>query len=194
MDVNENAQADYLKGAFYWHIDGTMDPLPNLAAMLSARRLAPMGGETEFANTYAAYDDLPESEKKSFEKLRVVHTFESSQRVVTPNPSPQLKAIWDTYAPKTHPLVWTHRSGRKSLVLGVTISHIEGMGETESRDLIDQLMEWTTQPKFVYRHTWTLGDLVIWDNTGVMHRAMPYALDSGRMMHRTTLLGEEPLQ
>lgn len=194
MDVNENAQADYLKGAFYWHIDGTMDPIPGLAAMMTAVRLAPVGGETEFCNTYAAYDDLPEADKKAFEKLRVVHTFESSQRLVTPNPSPALQAIWDTYEPKEHPLVWTHQSGRKSLVLGVTISHIKSMSESESRDLIDQLMDYATQPKFVYRHTWALGDLVIWDNTGTMHRATPYALDSGRMMHRTALLGEETLQ
>jgi alpha-ketoglutarate-dependent taurine dioxygenase len=171
-----------------------MDPLPGLAAMMTARRLAPVGGETEFCNTYAAYDDLSESDKAAFEKLRVIHTFESSQRLVTPNPSPELKARWDAYEPKRHPLVWTHRTGRKSLVLGVTISHIEGMSETESRDLLDELMDYATQPKFVYRHTWTLGDLVIWDNTGTMHRAMPYALDSGRMMHRTALLGEEPLQ
>ena len=67
MDTGENAQADYLKGAFYWHIDGTMSEVPILASMLSGRRLSATGGETEFANTYAAYDDLPESEKRAID-------------------------------------------------------------------------------------------------------------------------------
>ena len=65
------------------------------------------------------------------------------------------------------------------------------MSLEEGRTLIRELMDWSTQPDFVYRHEWTIGDLVIWDNTGVMHRVEPYPADSGRMMHRTTLIGEE---
>ena len=97
------------------------------------------------------------------------------------------------YAPKVHPLVWRHRSGRRSLVLGASASHVEGMAYHEGRDLLRRLRDWATQPRFVYQHSWTVGDLVIWDNTGTMHRVTPYALDSGRMMHRTTLVGEEVL-
>jgi alpha-ketoglutarate-dependent taurine dioxygenase len=89
--------------------------------------------------------------------------------------------------------VWTHQSGRKSLVLGSTTSHIEGMTPEAGRALLARLEEWSTQPRFVYRHEWKLGDLLIWDNTGTMHRVLPYAIDSGRMMHRTTLVGEERL-
>lgn len=193
MDTRENAQAEYLKGAFYWHIDGTMENVPSLGCLLSAHRLSPIGGQTEFCNTYAAYDDLPESEKKAFANLKVVHSMETSQRVVTPWPTyAQLKA-WQSYGEKTHPLVWTHRSGRKSLVLGSTASHVVGMSLPEGRALLCRLLEWATQPQYVYRHEWRLGDLVIWDNTGTMHRAMPYPADSGRMMHRTKLAGEEPL-
>ena len=88
-------------------------------------------------------------------------------------------------------LVWTHESGRKSLVIGCHASHVVGMDREESAKLLRQLLDWATQPAFIYRHEWSVGDLLIWDNTGVLHRAEPYPSDSGRMMHRTTLLGEE---
>jgi alpha-ketoglutarate-dependent taurine dioxygenase len=192
MDSGENAQADYLKGAFFWHIDGTMSDVPNLASLLSGRRLSPSGGDTEFANTYAAYDDLPESEKRAIDGLRVVHMLEVSQRYWHPEPSYAELRAWQRRPPRTLPLVWKHRSGRKSLVLGATASHVEGMDLREGWALLTRLRDWATQPQFVYRHEWRVGDLVIWDNTGTMHRALPYALDSGRLMHRTKLHGEEP--
>jgi alpha-ketoglutarate-dependent taurine dioxygenase len=191
MDTEENAQADYLKGAFFWHIDGTMSDVPILASILSGRRLSPTGGETEFSNTYAAWDDLPASEQQALEKLRVVHMLEVSQRYWHPEPSHAELRAWQRMPPKTLPLVWKHRSGRKSLVLGCTASHVEGMDLREGWALLTRLRDWATQPRFVYRHEWKVGDLVIWDNTGTMHRALPYALDSGRLMHRTKLHGEE---
>lgn|SRR5262249_20988921 len=191
MDAAENAQFEYLKGAFYWHIDGTNLDVPIFASLLSSRRLSATGGETDFANTYAAYEDLPESEKPVLEKLEVVHTLEASQRYFNPEPTWKELKSWQRMPPKTLPLVWKHRSGRKSLVLGATASHVEGMDLRESSALLTRLRDWATQSQFVYRHEWTLGDLVIWDNTGTMHRAMPYPLDSGRLMHRTKLHGEE---
>jgi len=136
---------------------------------------------------------LPETEKKAVEKLRVIHTIESIQRRIYPNPTSQQVEGWHTYKPKSHPLVWTHRSGRKSLVLGSTASHIEGMDVDSGRALLARLEEWSTEPRFVYQHEWKIGDLLIWDNTGAMHRVLPYTIDSGRMMHRTTLVGEEEL-
>ena len=101
-------------------------------------------------------------------------------------------AFWRKFPDKTHSLVWTHKSGRKSLVIGCHASHVEGMDKIEGQKLLQELLDWTTQSRFVYRHEWTPGDLLIWDNTGVLHRVEPYPLDCGRMMHRTTLLGEEP--
>ena len=103
------------------------------------------------------------------------------------------QAAYQRQPERTHPLVWRHRSGRKSLVLGMTASHVEGMSLAQGQALLQRLMEWATQPQFVYRHEWRVGDLVVWDNTGTMHRVVPYALDSGRTMHRTTLIGEELL-
>jgi alpha-ketoglutarate-dependent taurine dioxygenase len=192
LDKKINAMvAEYLKGSFFWHIDGASDDIPNFAALLTARTLSPTGGQTQFVNTYAAWDDLPESDKKDLEKLRVVHSFEWSQRHHNPTPTYAELQMWQSYEQKVHPLVWTHRSGRKSLVLGCTASHIEGMGVEEGRLLLCKLMEWSTQPQFVYQHDWTVGDLLIWDNTGTMHRVTPYDEESGRMMSRTTLVGEE---
>ena len=191
MDERINPIASYLRGAFYWHIDGTMSERPILASIMSGRRLAPTGGETEFCNTYAAWDDLPEDEKQKLEGLQVVHAMWRSQLYWCPEPSYELLQQWMARGKNTLPLVWKHRSGRKSLVLGATALQVAGMDIAESEALLVGLRSWATQPQFVYRHTWKLGDMVIWDNTGTMHRALPYDHDSGRLMHRTKLEGEE---
>lgn len=194
MDPKENVHAEYLKGAFFWHIDGTMSEMPIFASIMSAQKLSPEGGDTQFSNTYAAWDDLPEQEKEELEKLQVVHSFEASQRYVNPEPDYATLQSWQNhYVDKTLPLVWRHRSGRKSLVLGSTAGYVIGLSPRESSALLCRLRDWATQPQFVYTHKWNVGDLVIWDNTGTMHRATPYPLDSGRMMHRTKLEGEEPI-
>ena len=109
------------------------------------------------------------------------------------NPSPALPGCnsgWHA-GQNSLPLVWKHRSDRKSLVLGATALQVEGMPYPESEALLVRLRDWATQPRFVYRHEWQLGDMVIWDNTGTMHRALPYDYESGRLMHRTKLEGEE---
>ncbi len=192
MDVKQTATAEYLKGAFFWHIDGTMSPMPILASILSSKVLSPTGGDTEFCNTYAAYDDLPEEEKKALEGLRVVHAMSASQFYHDPEPTHAKFMEWRAMGSNELPLVWTHRSGRKSLVLGNTADHVAGMDPIESQGLLIRLRDWTTQPQYLYSHKWSLGDMVMWDNTGTMHRATPYPADCGRMLHRTKLEGEEP--
>ncbi len=162
LDEKHNgALAEYLKGAFYWHIDTATEDVPTRASLLTARVLSPIGGDTQFANTYAAWDDLPESEKKDLMKVRVVHSFEVSQRYVKPEPSYEELKAW-TSLKQPHPLVWTHKSGRKSLVLGSTASHVEGMSMEEGHLLLARLRDWATQPQFVYQHKWTIGDMIIW--------------------------------
>ena len=192
MDKKVNPQADYVKGAFYWHIDGTMQQVPLFASMLTARKLAPVGGNTEFCNTYAAYDALPDEDKRLLEGLRVVHSLVNAQLYVQPEPGLAEFEGWASLGTNELPLVWTHRSGRKSLVLGSTAEYVVGMDPVESRRLLVRLREWATQERFSLSHAWTLGDAVIWDNTGTMHRAMAYPLDCDRQMHRTKLEGEEP--
>jgi alpha-ketoglutarate-dependent taurine dioxygenase len=93
----------------------------------------------------------------------------------------------------TLPLVWTHRSGRKSLVIGNTAVNIVGVDPLQGLELLVWLRDWATQPRFRYSHRWRAGDAVLWDNTGTLHRATPYAAGSGREMRRTKLAGEEPL-
>ncbi|HKY92872.1 MAG TPA: TauD/TfdA family dioxygenase [Nevskiaceae bacterium] len=191
LDQSANARAEYLKGSFLWHIDGTHDEVPVFASLLSARKLSATGGQTEFANSYQAYEALSPAMKARIAGLKVVHSVETSMRRAGIEATAQNVADWRRRPDTTHHLVWTHRSGRKSLVIGCHASHVAGMDVAEGQALLQSLLDWTTQPCFVYRHEWTPGDLLIWDNTGVLHRAEPYPLDSGRMMHRTTLLGEE---
>jgi alpha-ketoglutarate-dependent taurine dioxygenase len=182
-------------GAFFWHIDGASDDIPSKATLLSAHVLSGSGGETEFASCYAAYDDLSDEEKERYGKLRVVHSFEHSQLLAKPDASDEERTAWRQRRPdKVHPLVWRHRTGRSSLVLGATASHVEGMDREEGEALLAELLERSTWPERVYRHEWNLGDLVIWDNRGVLHRAAPYDPSSGRDMHRTSLVGDEPIQ
>jgi alpha-ketoglutarate-dependent taurine dioxygenase len=194
LDPAKNPSAQYLRGTFYWHIDGCTDDIPIHATLLSAHAVAGAGGETEFASTYVAYDTLTDEEKERFTSVRVVHTVEASQRLFNADPSDKEVAIWRTRPSKTHPLVWRHRSGRSSLVLGATADHIVGMDPAESRVLLDELLARSTTADKVYRHHWEVGDMVIWDNRGVLHRACRYDADSPRDMHRTTLAGDEPIQ
>lgn len=193
LDSKITPTAEYLRGTVLWHFDGFSDDVPARASILTARKTSAVGGQTEFANTYAAYDDLPEERKQALSKLRVVHTMAATQRDVFQNAPAAMQEVWASFPPKVQPLVWTHRSGRKSLLLGSSADWIEGMDKAEGQALLAELHEWTVQPKFVYRHEWTVGDMVIWDNTGVLHRVEAYPDDSGRMMHRTTLVGEEPI-
>lgn len=193
LDTNVNQRAEYLKGSMFWHFDGSLQPYPNLATLLRAMKLSDSGGQTEFCNTYAAYEDLPEADKAAITGLRVVHSAERSQYYVRPEMSYEEIAFWQKSPTKSCPMVWTHQSGRKSLLLGATADYVIGLPVEESRALLARLRDWATQARYVYRHEWQLGDLLMWDNTGTMHRALPYAADSGRLMHRTVLAGEEPL-
>jgi alpha-ketoglutarate-dependent taurine dioxygenase len=191
LDQKANARSDYLKGSMYWHIDGTMNEVPILASILSAKVLSPTGGQTEFCNTYAAFEHLSAEDKQTYEKLKVLHSAWNSLFYYDPEPPlaklQEMMAIGDSELP----LVWNHRSGRKSLVLGCTAYKVVDMDFKAGTELLVKLRDWATQPDFVYRHEWTVGDTVIWDNTGTMHRAIPYDPNCGRMMHRTKLEGEE---
>src|SRR5262249_8474488 len=150
LDPRENPSAEYLKATIGWHIDGLFeDGPPPKATLLSARRLSATGGQTEFCNTYAAYDDLPAPEREHHESLRIVHSLDASNRATNPDPSPEEQARWrqaeahreraGRIGVKEHPLVWRHRTGRKSLVLGMTVDHVAGLPDAESRRLVAEL-------------------------------------------------------
>lgn len=193
LDPAKNPAATYLRGTFDWHIDGLTDDIPIMATLLSAHGVAGSGGETEFASTYAAHDALREEEKERFASLRVVHSIEAAQRRLEPDPTPEQLAVWRARPAKEQPLVWRHRDGRRSVVLGPTADHVVGMDRAEGAELLADLLARATSPERVHRHEWRVGDLVIWDNRGVLHRALPYDASSPRDMHRTTLRGDEPI-
>ena len=194
LDEKVNPEyARFLIGNHLWHMDGTYEEIPPLATLFTPYKLSRTGGDTMFANTYAAFEDLAEEEKTALEKLRVVHTMQAALFPAKRDCTPEEFAIWSSYPQRSHPLVWHHKSGRKSLVLSTSGAYVEGMHPAESHDLLQRLMAHATQDKYVYRHKWQLGDLVIWDNTGAMHRVQPFDRESGREFHRSTLNGEEPI-
>jgi alpha-ketoglutarate-dependent taurine dioxygenase len=194
MDKRENpAYAEFFPGTFFWHIDGTYEQVPPFATVLTPRVLSPEGGQTEFANTYAAFEGLPKAEQEYLETLKVVHTMVATMAEAVPDASLENFKLWLSYPQPTYPLVWHHKTGRKSLVLSKSCSHIVGMHPADSRALLDRLTAHATQDDYVYRHAWRMGDLLIWDNTGTMHRVRPYDKNSGRRLHRFTLNGEESL-
>ncbi len=191
-DVNPE-YARFLIGNHLWHMDGTYEEVPPLATLFTPFKLSRTGGDTCFANTYAAFEDLPAEEQAELETLRVVHMMSAALYPAKRDCTPEEYAVWYSYPQRSHPLVWHHKSGRKSLVLSTSGAYVEGMHPAESHDLLERLMRHATQDKYVYRHQWQLGDLVIWDNTGAMHRVLPFDKESGREFHRCTLNGEEPI-
>jgi alpha-ketoglutarate-dependent taurine dioxygenase len=195
LDKKVNREPEYVLGTFFWHMDGvTIDqPLPK-ATMLSARKLSPSGGQTEFASTFAAYEALPEAEKKAIADLKVIHRMEASMRpLYLEMPEERRERYRSMATVMVHPLVWTQADGRKSLVLGTHADEVMGQSISNGRSLLARLTEWAAQPDFTYRHEWQDGDFVIWNNCGVMHRVVPYDEDSGRAMHRTTIMGDQRL-
>jgi alpha-ketoglutarate-dependent taurine dioxygenase len=183
--------AEYLMGSMYWHIDGTMNPLPIRASMLTAKVLTDEGGDTQFANTASAWADLPDDEKAKLEGLRVVHSLWRSQLYHYPEPTMEQLERWQGHGEAELPLVCTHKSGRKSLVLGNTAHYVKGVDPKESYRILHGLREFATSEPYMYTHKWTVGDTIIWDNRTSLHRATPYDPDAGRMMHRTILQGTE---
>ena len=193
LDKDVNRQPEYVMGTFFWHMDGiTVDMPPPFASLLSARKVSDVGGQTEFASTYAAYEGLPDEEKHALEGLSAVHSVKASlSHILDAIPAEDYERVTTIGLVKEHPIVWTHDSGRKSMVVGTTADHVVGQSIAAGRALLIRLQEWAAQPDFTYRHYWQEGDFVIWDNTGAMHRVIPYDTDSGRMMHRTSLAGTE---
>lgn len=191
LDTASAAQTEYVKASFFWHLDGILSGMPDpKAILLSARRVAATGGQTEFANAVAAYEHLPDTDKASLAGLVVEHTAFAGLRWVMDSPTDDDRRRLETQLPifrEEHPIVWEHKSGRKSLKLSITGDSIVGMPAAAGRALLFRLMEWTAQPAFTYRHEWQVGDLVVWNNFGMLHRVVPYDAASERSMYRTSI-------
>lgn len=174
-------------GNLLWHTDSSFKHVPALASALSAREIPPTGGETEFCDLRAAWDALSPEMKAKIDGLVVEHSIFRSRSLlgVTEFHPDLLKSM----PPVNQRLVRRHAgSGRKTLYLASHASHVIGWPLEEGRKLIEELMEFATQRRFVYQHKWTLHDLVMWDNRCTMHRGLPYDdLKYRRDMHRTTI-------
>lgn len=195
LDPKINPQPEYVLGTFFWHMDGiTVDMPPPFATLLSCRIAPDKGGETEFASTYAAYAGLSDEEKADLEGLKAVHSVKASlSPILDAIPEKHYDKVVNIGLIKEHPIVWTHEDGRKSMIIGTTADHIVGKSIPAGRAQLIRLQEWAAQPAYSLRHKWTKGDFVIWDNTGAMHRAIPYEATTGRMMHRTSIAGTESI-
>ena len=136
---------------------------------------------------------MTDDERAEIANLQVVHSFAHAQSLANPDATEDQRRSWDRVPVRVHPLVWTRSNGRHSLLLGATAAEIVDWPTSKGRALLDRLLDWSTQPRFTLRHTWRKGDLVMWDNTGMLHRALPFEPTSVRLMHRTTLVGEEPV-
>ena len=168
----EDRRRAYGLGNRLWHTDASFQDPPGRYSMLFAKIVPPVAADTEFADLRAAYDALDDEMKSRIANLRAHHSIAFSRQTLGFEFS---KEEEDRLKGAVHPLVRTNpRTGRRSLYLASHASRIIGWPVPEGRLLLRDLIEHATQPRFVYRHAWRVGDLVIWDNLATMHRGKPY--------------------
>lgn len=171
-----------------WHTDNSFRDPAGAYTLLNARLVPPEAGETEFCDTRAAYEALPASRKGEIDDLTAVHALANSRRLAGTG------GVFDEienarYPAQNQPLVRVHEgSGRKALYIGSHAGGIVGMEPEAGVALLDDLLAHATQPRFVYRHSWRVGDLAMWDNRATLHRAMPFdELRFKRDLRRTAI-------
>jgi alpha-ketoglutarate-dependent 2,4-dichlorophenoxyacetate dioxygenase len=194
LDENGNilpaadARWQYRQANELWHTDSSFRQKSASWSLLHARVVPPSGGDTYFADTRAAYDALPQVMKQKLDGLVAEHSiWHSRGRRGGYVPTDEERAA---RPPAHHPLVRRHPgSGRNALFIASHASHIIGWPLDEGRALLDELLAFATQQRFVYGHKWRIGDLMIWDNRCTMHRASPFeSSDYKREMRRTTIV------
>ena len=176
----------YQKANMMWHADSTFKAIPSLCSVLSAREVPPDGGATEFASTRAAYAELPAATKAELESLVVEHDFVYSRGLVGFKLSDDEAS---EFPPAEHDLVRRNaNNGLRSVMIGAHAKAIVGWPEDMSRTLLDDLLARATKTENSYRHEWRVGDVIVWDNQAVLHRATPYdTTRHRRLMQRTTI-------
>ena len=181
------------KGTLAWHTDGSWRRVTGQATIIYGEVMPASGGETHFADMYGAYDRLSDAWKARIAGLRALHNLDFSRNRrhgEEPMTAEQKKAV----PPVDHPIVRTHpETGRKCAYLGDHAESIVGMPYDEGRALIDEINDLLIHPDLCYEHRWTLGEMIVWDNRCVLHRATGYdAATQGRVIRRCTVLGEVP--
>ena len=178
-------------GAAIWHTDGSWSGERGLVTMLHAQRLPASGGDTLYANMYAAYEGLDDDTKALIESAIAIHDLDASRQRTSARL--QMTDEQKRAAPPVEwPVVRTHpESGRKCLYLGEHAARIKGMSYEDGRALIDRLNAHASQDKYVYRHVWQPNELVMWDNRALMHSATEFDwMNDVRILRRTTSVGE----
>jgi alpha-ketoglutarate-dependent 2,4-dichlorophenoxyacetate dioxygenase len=189
---SEDRRMVYQKGNYLWHSDSSFKAVPSLCSLLSARIVPSAGGNTEFATMRAAYVALADDVKQKLNGLVAEHSLVYSRSTVstaalTPEMKADLPGAWQAMV-RTNPV-----NGRKAIYAGAHASHVIGWPRAEGRAFIQWLNEFATKPQFCYSHAWRQGDLVIWDNRAVLHRATAYdTVRLRRLMQRTTVRGDGP--
>ena len=175
--------------AMRWHTDRSWRSEPAFATLLYGVEVPAVGGDTLFCNTAMAYEALPAEMKRRIDPMQVIHSVEYSRRTADGPPATEYELRIGP--PTPHPLARKHPvTGRRAIYLGCHAWKIDGMPEAEGRALIDELMAFATQERFVYRHQWRRHDLVMWDNRCTFHAATPYdTAKELRIMHRTVVQG-----
>ena len=175
--------------AMRWHTDRSWRPEPALATLLYGVDVPSAGGDTLFCNTAMAYEALSEGVKRRIDAMRVIHSVEYSRRAADGPPATEYELRIGP--PTPHPLARKHPiTGQRAIFLGCHAWKIDGMSEEKGRALIDELMAFATQDRFVYRHSWRRHDFVMWDNRCTFHAATPYdTFKEVRTMHRTVVQG-----
>jgi taurine dioxygenase len=181
------------KGTLAWHTDGSWQRVTGQATIIYGEVMPESGGETHFCDMYGAYERLSASWKKRIAGLRAVHNLDFS-RTRRHGEDPLTEAQRLAKPPVDHPVVRTHpETGRRCLFLGDHAEYIRGMPYDEGRALIEELNALAVHPDLTYEHRWKTGQLLVWDNRCVMHRATAYdAATQGRVIRRCTVLGEVP--
>jgi taurine dioxygenase len=179
-------------GEAVWHADMTYVEMPPKAAMLHSLEVPPAGGNTCFANMFAAYETLPADLKTAAKGKIAVHDASTNSAGMLRKGYKQVTDVRDVVGAH-HPLVRTDPStGRKALFLGRRPnSYVLGLEVPESEALLDALWAHATRPRFAMCHEWKVGDLLMWNNLSVLHRRDPFDPKSRRVMHRSQIKGHE---
>lgn len=187
----DSDKSKFLRANELWHSDSTYFPAPARLSFLSGRIVSPERGETQWADFRAAYRDMPPARQAELEDLIVIHDIQNSRRKMGRDLTPEERAKWP---PVQHPLIRIHEdTGDRALYVGSQATQVVGKNEEESQVLFKELLDHATQDQFVYTHSWTPNEFVIWDNRRVVHRRRPWdETKYPRVMYRCTVWCEGP--
>src|SRR6202521_4230139 len=179
-------------GEAVWHADMTYVDVPPRAAILHSLEVPPGGGNTYFANMFAAYETLPDDLKNRAQGKVAVHDASRNSAGLLRKGYKEVTDVRETVGAR-HPLVRTDPdTGRKALFLGRRPnSYVVGLSVTDSEALLDALWAHATQKQFAMCHEWRVGDVLMWNNLSVLHRRDPFDPKTRRVMHRTQIKGNQ---